>query len=213
VTKVIGENSRPRQTGQEEEQDMAQPTAILRQEHEAVTRMLEAAEQAAGKLDRGEPVRPDLLGGIGEFFELFVDRCHHGKEEELFFPALAKKGMPVHGGPIGVMLHEHEEGRQLARQMKELASAYEKGDREAGKGWASAARRYAQLLREHILKENQVLFPMAEGILSPAEEEALAAQFEQLEIEKMGRGTHERLHARMAKIFEEVSATAGTTKS
>jgi hemerythrin-like domain-containing protein len=185
---------------------MAQPTAILRQEHEAVTRMLDAAELAAGKLERKEAIRPDLLEGIGEFFSLFVDKCHHGKEEELFFPALAKKGMPVEGGPVGVMLQEHEEGRKLAGRMRELASAYAKGDSAAGAAWAAEARTYIRLLREHILKENNVLFPMAEGILAPEEEEALAAQFEQLEIEKMGRGTHERLHARMAEILKEVSA-------
>jgi hemerythrin-like domain-containing protein len=190
---------------------MAQPTAILRQEHEAVTRMLEAAEQAAGKLERKEAVRPDLLEGIGEFFELFVDKCHHGKEEELFFPALAKKGMSVEGGPIGVMLHEHEEGRELARRMRHAADAYAKGDVTAGAAWASPARGYARLLREHILKENNVLFPMAEGILSPTEEEELTAQFEQLEIEKMGRGTHERLHARMAEILKDVTGTAAAS--
>jgi hemerythrin-like domain-containing protein len=90
--------------------------------------------------------------------------------------------------------------------MREAASAYAKGDAAAGASWASAARTYARLLSEHILKENNVLFPMAEGILTPAEKETLAAQFEKLEVEKMGRGTHERLHARMAEIFKEVSA-------
>lgn len=185
---------------------MAQPTAILRKEHEAVNRMLEAAEQAAEKLERREAVRAELLDGIMEFFELFVDKCHHGKEEELFFPALAKKGMPVEGGPIGVMLQEHEDGRALARRMREAANAYARGDTAAGTAWASAAKTYVRLLKEHILKENHVIFPMAEGIFAPAEEDALAAQFDQLEIEKMGRGTHERLHARMEEILREVSA-------
>jgi hemerythrin-like domain-containing protein len=185
---------------------MAQPTAVLRQEHEAVIQMLGVAEQAAGKLERKEAVRPELLERIGEFFEVFVDKCHHGKEEELFFPALAKKGIPVNGGPIGVMLREHEEGRKLAKRMRESAGDYAKDDTAAGAAWASAARAYARLLREHILKENNVLFRMAEEILAPAEEEALTAQFETLEVEKMGRGTHEQLHARMAEIFREVSA-------
>ena len=187
---------------------MAQPTAILRKEHEAITRMLDAAERAAEKLERNEPVRPEFLDGMSEFFSLFLDKCHHGKEEEIFFPALAKKGMPVDGGPIGVMLHEHNEGRALARQLCELAVAYGKGDQAAGTTWAATARRYARLLREHILKENTVLFPMAEGLLSPAEEDALAAQFEEMEVEKMGRGTHERLHVRMAEIVKGV--TEGT---
>jgi hemerythrin-like domain-containing protein len=184
---------------------MAQPTAILRKEHEAITRMLEAAELTAGKLERNEAVRAEWLDGMSEFFSLFLDKCHHGKEEEIFFPALAKKGMPVDGGPIGVMLHEHDEGRALAQRLRELAQAYGKGDRTSGTEWAATARRYTRLLHEHILKENNVLFPMAEGMLSPAEEEALAARFEQMELEKMGKGTHERLHVRMAEIVKGVS--------
>ena len=188
---------------------MAQPTAILRKEHEAITRMLEAAEQAAEKLERNEPVRAEWLDGLSEFFSLFLDKCHHGKEEEIFFPALAKKGMPVDGGPIGVMLHEHDEGRALAQRLRELAQSYAKGNPAAGTEWAATARKYTRLLHEHILKENNVLFPMAEGMLSPAEEEALAERFEQMEVEKMGKGTHERLHARMGEIVKGVSEGAG----
>jgi hemerythrin-like domain-containing protein len=190
---------------------MAQPTAILRKEHEAITRMLEAAEITAEKLERNEAVRAEWLDGMGEFFSVFLDSCHHGKEEEIFFPALAKKGMPVDGGPIGVMLHEHDEGRALAQRLRELAQAYGNGDQAAGTEWAATARQYTQLLREHILKENNVLFPMAEGMLSTTEEEELAARFEQMELEKMGKGTHERLHVRMAEIVKGVSegATAG----
>jgi hemerythrin-like domain-containing protein len=185
---------------------MPQPTQILRQEHEAISRMLDAADLAGDRLERREPMRPELLEGMAEFFELFLDKCHHGKEEELFFPALAKKGMTVEGGPIGVMLEEHTQGRTLAARMKQLAARYKSGDAEAGVEWAAAAKEYSQLLRDHILKENTVLFPMAEGLLSPSEEEALAAKFEQLEEEKMGRGTHERLHQRMAGILKEVTA-------
>lgn len=187
---------------------MAQATAVLRHEHEAVGHMLDAAEAVAGRLERNEPVRPEVLEGIQEFFALFVDQCHHGKEEEILFPALARRGVPVEGGPIGVMLHEHEEGRELAAQLRSFAGAYARGEAGAGTAWARAARRYAHLLAEHILKENSVLFPLAEGILSPEEQNALGAEFDRLELEKMGEGTHERLHARMAQLLKELAATA-----
>lgn len=184
---------------------MKQPTATLREEHEAILRMLDAAESAAGQLARGEAIRPELLEGMGEFFGLFLDKCHHGKEEEILFPALERKGMPVEAGPIGVMLREHNQGRALAARMQELAKAY-KGDKAAGPAWAAALEEYSGLLREHILKENSVLFPMAEGMLSAEEETTLAEQFERMEEEKMGRGTHERLHARMTEIIQQVAA-------
>jgi hemerythrin-like domain-containing protein len=183
---------------------MPQPTDILKQEHNAILRMLDAAEALAGRIGRGAPPEPELLAGVSEFFELFLDRCHHGKEEDLFFPLLERKGVAVRGGPIGVMLREHQQGRQLTAVMVEAARAYQHGDTKAAQRWAQAATEHAALLRDHIFKENAVLFPMADGLLAPAEQDALVARFDELETERMGAGTHERLHARMAEIFARV---------
>src|SRR3990172_2858898 len=88
-------------------------TGILRQEHDAILRMLEVAEAVARQLDRGEDVPAETLAGLLECFRLFADRCHHGKEEDLLFPLLEKKGLPRAGGPIGVMLGGDEDGRAL----------------------------------------------------------------------------------------------------
>jgi hemerythrin-like domain-containing protein len=182
---------------------MATAKEILRLEHEAIVKMLDVTEKAAGRLERDEAVRPEVLANLQEFFRLFVDQCHHGKEEELLFPLLEQKGMPRGGGPIGVMLHEHEEGRALIREMRDAAEATKSGAAGAGSRWAGAARGYVGLLRHHIEKENNVLFVMAERLLTPAEQEQLAKDFEKLEIDKMGAGTHERLHTMIDKMVVE----------
>ncbi len=179
-------------------------TAILRQEHDAILRMLDVTDAIVQQLERNQRVAPETLAGVLEFFRLFADRCHHGKEEELLFPLLERKGMAREGGPIGVMLHEHEQGRSLGRQMGDAADAFSNGMPGAGTRWADAARSYAALLRQHIDKENNVLFVMAENILSAAEQAELVAAFEKVEEEKMGAGTHERLHALMDKLCAEV---------
>ena len=179
-------------------------TAILRQEHDAILRMLDVTDAIVQQLERNQRVAPETLAGVLEFFRLFADRCHHSKEEELLFPLLERKGMAREGGPIGVMLHEHEQGRSLVRQMGDAADAFSNGMPGAGTRWADAARSYAALLRQHIDKENNVLFMMAENVLSAAEQTELAAAFEKVEEEKMGAGTHERLHALMDKLCAEV---------
>ena len=182
---------------------MATATKVLRHEHEAILKILDVTEKVANRLERGEAVRQEVLADLQEFFRLFADQCHHGKEEELLFPLLEQKGIPRTGGPIGVMLHEHEEGRALLRQMGDAAEATKSGLAGAGSRWAGAARGYVGLLRGHIEKENTVLFMMAERVLSPREEEQLAEDFEKLEVDKMGVGTHERLHAMMDKMLVE----------
>jgi hemerythrin-like domain-containing protein len=184
---------------------MATATQVLRHEHEAILKMLGASEEVARRLGRGEQVEPQTLDSLQEFFQLFADRCHHGREEDLLFPLLEKKGFRREGGPIGVMLLEHERGRSLIRQMAEAAMAYKAGERSTGKQWAEAAAGYAALLRAHIDKENNVLFVMAERALTSAEQTDLAERFEKLEVDKMGAGTHERLHATMDALLARLS--------
>ncbi|MBZ5516894.1 MAG: hemerythrin, partial [Acidobacteriia bacterium] len=86
-------------------------------------------------------------------------------------------------------------------QMVSAAEAAKTGDATAPSRWAEAARAYAGLLRAHINKENNVLFVMAENMLSAEEQSKLAADFDKLEVEKMGEGTHERLHASMDRLL------------
>ena len=126
----------------------------------------------------------------------------------MLFPLLERRGIPRDGGPIGVMLPEHDHGRELIREMEAAATEFEKAPEAAGRRWAQAASEYSQLLREHILKENNILFHMAEQILTPDEQTSLGADFEKAEIEKMGTGTHERLHARMALLLAEITEEA-----
>jgi len=184
---------------------MPQATQILRQEHDAILKMLEAAEEAVRRIDAGGLIRRETLSGMSEFFRLFADKCHHAKEEDLLFPLLESRGMSRAGGPTGVMMHEHVEGRAFVRQMAEASEASNWGE-ESQKKWAVAARGYIELLRQHIFKENNILFAMAERMLTSQEQEELGTQFESAELEKLGAGTRERLHTMMGELIAELTA-------
>ncbi len=187
---------------------MATATDILRHEHDAVVKMLGFAEELADRLDHGERVDPGVLDKVMEFFRVFVDQCHHNKEEELFFPLLEAKGLPRAGGPLGVMLSEHEEGRKWIKEMTQAAEDYRLVVDGSGCRWASAARAYAGLLRAHIDKENKVLFVMADRMLTPDEQVGLVDGFEKFEVEKIGAGRHEQIHAMMAELLRAARAPA-----
>jgi hemerythrin-like domain-containing protein len=161
-------------------------TDILMDEHRVIEQVLNCLEKLADRCEAGEKLDgPSALEAL-EFFRNFADRCHHGKEEGHLFPLLEARGLGRQGGPTGVMLHEHEQGRGLVAAM---AGAVERG---APREFVRHARAYVKLLREHIRKEDQCLFPMAVGILSGADAEALARRFEHVENAEMGEGTHEQ---------------------
>ena len=191
------------------EDEMSQTaTGILRIEHQAILRVLGVAEEVSKRIDGGESVGATSLQEILEFLKVFADACHHGKEEDLLFPALERKGMPREGGPVGVMLIEHEQGRALIREMSEAAANLASGNSAAARRWAAAAREYIALLRNHIVKEDNILFVMAERALTDAEQAQLLEEFEKVETRKMGPGTHERMHALMEKLCAEFGVAA-----
>jgi hemerythrin-like domain-containing protein len=171
------------------------PTDELKMEHQAVRLTLKVLEIICRRMEQPEEkVELQHIDQLLEFFSVFVDKCHHGKEEELLFPALEAVGIKREGGPIGVMLEEHERGREYVRKMKGTFSEYRAGQAEAGTGFIREARGYIDLLDQHTHKEDTVLFPLADKQLSDAILAELSKGFERIEIQKIGVGRHEEFH-------------------
>lgn len=182
-----------------------QATQVLRDEHEGILAMLAVIEAAAYRLREGKEVPPALFTDAVGFFRNFADGCHHGKEELELFPELVQHGIPQEGGPIGVMLVEHDQGRAFIRGMKDAAERIAQGDRAAVPALTENALSYVALLRQHIEKENTVLFAMADQVLSDSEQTRLYDAFEEIERTKTGPGEHERYHAMIAQ-YQQVAA-------
>ncbi len=138
------------------------PTEILIKEHDAILVMLNILEKVCLRLDTGESVKETDLENIVEFFKVFADKCHHGKEEDLLFPVLEEYGIPNEGGPIGVMLSEHVTGRDNVKGMNAAIADYKEGKESGSKVFVRYARNYIALLTDHIDKENNILFKMAD---------------------------------------------------
>jgi len=169
-------------------------TEILVHEHEIILGILDVIDAVTGRIDAGGRVDTADLGNILDIIVNFADRCHHAKEEGILFPAMVKAGFPDRQGPIAVMLHEHEVGRGHVKAMKEaLAGISSRGD-ESLKAFALYAAEYAALLRNHIYKENNMLFKMADDRLDTGEQDKLFKEFEKVEREKIGPHVHERYH-------------------
>jgi hemerythrin-like domain-containing protein len=177
-----------------------QSTESLKAEHRGIERMLRILDRVSDRLEAGEFVEGADLASIVEFIQVFADQCHHAKEEDLLFVALERVGIPRQGGPIGVMLHEHTMGRRYVQGMAQAATAYQAGDYSAGPRFAENARGYVALLRDHINKEDNVLYPIADARLGPEEDEALVEGFERIEEEQIGEGRHEEFHELLDRL-------------
>ncbi|MGD0005335.1 MAG: hemerythrin domain-containing protein [Anaerolineaceae bacterium] len=177
-------------------------TDILMSEHRVIERVIATLEIAAKRLQAGQEVRPGFFLDAADFIKGFADGCHHRKEEGVLFKAMHANGMPAGQGPIAVMLSEHEQGRKFTQGMRFAALRLQAGDASARQSLVANALGYAALLRQHIQKEDQVLFPMAGRIIPVDKQEQVFEDFEKVEHEETGAGVHEKYLA-LAKALEK----------
>ena len=177
-------------------------TSTLKKEHEAIRLMLKIMEAACVKIETEKKVHVAEVDEMIDFLKVFADQCHHGKEENILFPCLEQAGIPREGGPIGVMLAEHDQGRKYIANMARALTDYEDGAAAGLTALVENIRAYAELLEQHINKENNVLFVMADRVLTEETQDELYDKFEELEENIIGKGKHEELHKRLEILSE-----------
>jgi hemerythrin-like domain-containing protein len=165
-------------------------------EHRAILGALSVLEKMyeAAKNDK-ELAREDIEKII-EFLKVFADKCHHGKEEDFLFPALEEVGVKNQNGPLGVMLAQHKQGREFIQRMQESIGS-ETIDKKA---FIDSASSYVDLLRNHIEKEETILFPLGDAKFLKSKQQELLNDFDTLEKKVIGEGKHEEYHALLEKF-------------
>ncbi len=175
-------------------------TEILKEEHALILIMLQVVDAACVGMESGEHVDHGDIADMIDFIRNFADRCHHVKEENLLFPAMEKAGISRDRGPIGVMLAEHTAGRNFAKGMDQALQQLKAGDDSATEMFIADGQEYVTLLEGHIMKENNVLFPMADDHLSPQQQKELLEGFDRVEREEIGAGVHEKYHELLHRL-------------
>jgi hemerythrin-like domain-containing protein len=167
-------------------------TRCLRDEHQVILRVLDCFDEVLQKGRSSGRVSREAFEPFLEFFRGFADRCHHCKEEDRLFPCLEARGVPREGGPIGVMLREHEQGRRRVRAMAEEIEAADGGDAVSTERVLEQGQQFLELLRAHIAKEDNVLFNMADQLVQGEELSRLSEGYEAAANETGYRSTFDR---------------------
>lgn len=179
---------------------MAGCTIDLRSEHEGVLLMLDILGAMEDRFEYGQPVPPEDMREALDFLSTFVDRCHHHKEEQLLFPAVREARLPDSGRILRRLMDEHRIGREYVGAIADGIDRLDAGDIAAGRVIAEDLHGYAALLRDHIAFENDVLFPLAEQGLDPAEQQRLVGGYERVERDEIGEGRHEAFHEMLGRM-------------
>lgn len=141
---------------------------LLIKDHETTEKVFDVMSTAFAT--PGGP-SPKMVGELITYLVEYVDGCHNKKEENHLFPLAEQRGIPRHGGPLAVMLSEHEQSKRMLADLKPLAEAFAAGDATKLDELRRAFHDYAELLKNHFWKETDILYPMARRVMS-AEDDA-----------------------------------------
>jgi len=98
------------------------------------------------------------------FIKNFTESWHHYNEERILFVAMNEFGVHTQAGQTGVMLGEHEQSSALFHEVEDSAQKREAGALSARATVELSALSYVALVHQHIFKENNTLFPIADRV-------------------------------------------------
>lgn len=174
-------------------------TQVMVDEHQLILRMIALVEHNTALLREGRFRNWQFYLDAVDFIRNYADRFHHAKEEDVLFVALIRNGMPEKQSPIEAMQMEHDQGRAHVRAMEEAARKALDGEGEQAAIIAEHATGYAALLRGHIEKENDILYPLAERVLPEGVRSGMLAAYETAGIKAPGL---EKKYLQMVETYE-----------
>ena len=154
---------------------MKNVTQVLSEEHQIILKVIDAVLHECRAIENGKPFDSKYFIEVIDFIKNYADKFHHAKEEDILFKAMLESIENLHCNPIPTMLHEHEAGRDYVKGMEEglsISNANQVVENAIG---------YCSLLQNHIYKEDNVLYPMAEEALSDEEKDMVLKRYSQVE--------------------------------
>ena len=152
------------------------PTKILSEEHKNIIKIIGALNKECDSLESGKPLDKEFFIKAVDFIKNYADKFHHAKEEDILFKEFNKS--QSHCNPTEQMLYEHDLGRNFVKGMEQASKENNK------KKLMENARGYSQLLQEHIYKEDNILYPMADEALNEKTQKSMLEKFKKLEKNK-----------------------------
>jgi hemerythrin-like domain-containing protein len=179
---------------------MARSITILMNEHRLIENVLGSLETCAIEIEGGLAFERAFARDYAGFLRGFADEWHHGKEEDILFRRMVERGFSEESGPVAVMLHEHREGRVLVGAIHGVGEGTGDVSPAEKAVFLGGARGFIPLLRQHIQKEDNILYPMSERVLTPVDFESMLADFATFEAKAGADGTRDRLEALAGRL-------------
>ncbi len=183
------------------------PIEVLRAEHRVLATLLDCLHALVLELREHRRLEFGTAEELVDMLDEFGEKLHHGKEERLLFGIVAAYGLPREAGALGIMAEEHDLGRLAFARMREALAAASSGAPRALPAFERAAEDYHSMLRSHLLKEDRVVFPLVDALLTPDTRAKLSLAMERAD-SAHPEGLRERITAQAEALAQRLHASA-----
>jgi hemerythrin-like domain-containing protein len=156
---------------------MAIALNIIRDEHRSIAAVLHGMQEFVRQIrERGAKVDSRVFRAMLYYLDTFSERMHHPKENQYLFAPLRRLG----AGPdalIAELEREHAEGENALRRVEQRLIRYEEGGEKEFPEFAAEIGRFVEGYWEHMRKEEENVFPLAEQLFTASEWEAIDRAF------------------------------------
>lgn len=162
---------------------MGKAIELLSEEHKYILKVIDSLNKECSLIKSGKSVDKTFFSTAIDFIRNFADKFHHAKEEDILFVEMCSDELNLHCNPIEQMLYEHDLGRNFIKGLEQAITA------NNAKGVVENAMGYSQLLQEHIWKEDNILYPMADQALPEKVQKSIFERFKKVESEKFTKAS------------------------
>ena len=179
-------------------------TENLISEHEDIIELLGIMSKISKNILSNEVFYTSDVEDILDFLKHFIEKSHH-KKEEIFYPILSMIEMPNDKEELSVMLYEHALARNFLKDINNCVVNCKIGNSFSEELLAESMMKYVFLIKNHIKKEEKIIFPMANKVLTEEEQTEINKQFERIEESIIHHDLHEHYHRLLDKLKTKYS--------
>lgn len=152
---------------------------IIRDEHRSIAAILHGMEYLVQRIRaRRKKVDPRVFHAMLYYLDTFSERMHHPKEDQYLFKAMRERSAEA-DTHIADLEEDHVRGADALRRLAQCLIRYEEGGEQEFAAFEREVENFVRNYRDHMRKEEDVVFPLAERLLSALDWQAIDRAFEE----------------------------------
>jgi len=176
------------------------PTENLIKEHQEINELLEIMSKIAAKIKSKDVFYPNDVEEIIDYLIIIIDKSHHGKEDEVFYPELISTGISKEAEPLSLINYEHTLAKRYLKEISSCVVNCKIGNDFSGELLADSLTNYVVVIQNHIKREEEFVFPIANEVLSTEKQNEILQRFEHIDQQNITHSFLDRFNKLVNKL-------------